>query len=139
MGLVVDTSALVDLERAGAEWEAGLSELGDEPVALPAIVYAELLLGVHLARGGARAAQRRAKIEALSGRVPVIPFDQPIASRWAEAFATLQREGTPIPSNDLSVAATALELGYGVLVGARDEAHFRRVPGLRVETLSEPG
>jgi predicted nucleic acid-binding protein len=37
-----------------------------------------------------------------------------------------------IPANDLAVAATALHLEYGVLVGPEDEAHFRRVDGLRV-------
>jgi predicted nucleic acid-binding protein len=40
-----------------------------------------------------------------------------------------------IPANDLVVAATALELEYGVLVGPTDEAHFRRVPSLRVVVL----
>jgi len=28
-------------------------------------------------------------------------------------------------------------LGFGVLVGPADEAHFRRVPGLRVHVLSQ--
>ena len=69
------------------------------PAALPAIVCAELLVGVHLARGAARAASRRAKI---------------------------------------AVAATALQLGFGVVVGPQDEAHFRSVPGLRVERLALP-
>jgi hypothetical protein len=34
------------------------------------------------------------------------------------------------------VAATAFHLGFGVLVGPRDEEHFRAVPGLRVEVLA---
>jgi len=40
-----------------------------------------------------------------------------------------------IPANDPVVAATALELECGALVGSEDEAHFRRVPGLRVVVL----
>ena len=36
---------------------------------------------------------------------------------------------------DLAVAAIALQLGFGVLVGPNGEAHFRRVEGLRVEVL----
>jgi predicted nucleic acid-binding protein len=47
----------------------------------------------------------------------------------------LSRAGRLIPSNDLAVAATALDLGFGVLVGPTDEAHFRAVPGLRVVAL----
>jgi len=38
--------------------------------------------------------------------------------------------------SDLSVAATALKRGVGVLVGPRDEAHFRQVPDLWVVVLS---
>ena len=64
--------------------------------------------------------------------MPVVPFAPAGAEYWAEVFAALQRAGTPIPANDLVVASTALELGFGVLVGPHDEARFRRVPGLRV-------
>jgi hypothetical protein len=43
------------------------------------------------------------------------------------------------PANDLVVAATALELGYGVLVGPAGAAHFQRVPKLRVVVLPKAG
>jgi predicted nucleic acid-binding protein len=137
VGLVIDTSALVAAERA-ATWESALSTLDSEPAALPAIVCAELLAGVRLARTAAQAASRRAKIDALLARVPVVDFGLPIAERWAELFATMSRQGRLIPANDLAVAATALHLGFGVIVGPLDEAHFRSVPGLRVERLARP-
>jgi predicted nucleic acid-binding protein len=136
LGLVIDTSFVVDLERSGASWETIQRTLSDERVVLPSIVCAELLSGVHLADTPKRATDRRAKIDALMARVPVVPFGVDTAEKWAELFAALQRTGAPIPANDLAVAATALELDFGVLVGKRDEAHFRRVPLLRVETLS---
>jgi len=136
VGLVIDTSALVALERAGKDFGTMLRRVGDEPVAIPAAVYAELLTGVTLARGAKRAAQRRARIEALVSTVGIVDFDSSIAQRWAELFAQLSRRGKLIPSNDLAVAATARHLGFGVLVGPNDEAHFRRVPALRVETIS---
>lgn len=135
MGLVIDTSALVALERAGAEWEQRLARLANEPVALPAIVYAELLVGVALAGSGKRAAARRGKIDTLARAIGVVDFDQTIAARWAELFAQLSRVGKLIPSNDLAVAATAVHLGFGVLVGPTDEGHFRQVPDLRIELL----
>jgi predicted nucleic acid-binding protein len=136
VGLVIDTSALIAVERAAASWEAALSTLGDEPAALPAIVCAELFTGVHLAGDATRAASRRAKIDALLATVPVVDFSVSIAERWAHLFATMSRQGHLIPANDLAVAATALHLGFGVVVGPRDEGHFRSVPGLRVETLT---
>jgi len=135
VGLVIDTSALMAVERSERALEEALSDLGEETVTLPATVYAELLAGVQLADTSARAVARRAKIDALTKRVPVVAFGPAAAEHWAEVFAALQRAGTPIPANDLTVAATALELGFGVLVGPRGEAHFRRVAGLRVERV----
>jgi predicted nucleic acid-binding protein len=135
VGVVIDTSALVALERASSGWQDALSDLGEEPVALPAIVYSELLVGVQLADSVVRASSRRAKIAALVSRVPIVDFGREIAERWADLFATLSRQGQRIPANDLAVAATALHLEFGVLVGGRDEAHFRRVPTLRVRPL----
>ena len=40
-----------------------------------------------------------------------------------------------IPQNDIAVAATARCLGFGFLVGPKDEAHFRRIGGLEVRML----
>ena len=132
---MIDTSALVSLERAATPWGEGLPH--DEPAALPAIVYAELLVGVRLADHQRRAHARRAKIDALVAAIPVVPFGATVAERWADLFAALSRDGRLIHANDLAVAATAQELGFGVLVGPRDEGHFRQVPGLRVVVLPE--
>ena len=132
MGFVIDTSALVALERRAADWSNGLP---DEPAALPAIVYAELLVGVKMADTRKRAASRRAKIDALVATVPIVDFGPSEAERWADLYSRLSLTGQLIPANDLMVAATALELGYGVLIGPGDEAHFRRVPNLRLVVI----
>lgn len=102
---------------------------------LPAIVLAELLVGVRLATDPRRAELRRARVDALRARIPVVPFDDRVAEQWADLFAELQDAGAPIPANDMAVSATARALGWGVLVGRRDEAHFRRVDGLEVHVL----
>jgi predicted nucleic acid-binding protein len=135
VGLVIDTSALVAVERAGSRWEHLVSAFAAESLAMPAIVYAEILVGVVLADSTERAARRRARLDALADLVPIVEFDRQVAAVWADVFATLSRAGTMIPANDLAVAATALHLNYGVCVGPADERHFRAVPGLRVETL----
>ena len=132
MGLVIDTSALVALERGATDWA---ERLPSEPAAVPAIVYAELLVGVKMADTRKRVATRRAKIDALLTTVPVVDFGPAEAERWADLYGRLSRAGQLIPANDLVVAATALELEYGVLVGPADEAHFRRVPNLRLVVL----
>ena len=81
MGLVVDTSAFVALERSARAWDQALGPLAQEPAVIPAIVYTELLVGGQLAGNRARAASRRAKIEAFLARVPVVEFDTEVAER----------------------------------------------------------
>lgn len=51
------------------------------------------------------------------------------AEHYGQIRAALARAGTPIPENDIWIAATALE--YQLPVAARD-AHFDRVSGLQV-------
>ncbi len=135
MGVVIDTSALIALERVGAGFDPQSLAGTDEPAVIPAIVYAELQAGVRLARGVSRTSRRRARIEALTFRVPVVEFDQTIADRWADLFAGLTRAGTMIPSNDLQVAATATHLDFAILVGPKGEQHFTKVPGVRLLRL----
>jgi predicted nucleic acid-binding protein len=153
VGIVIDTSALIAVERgpqrarraktadrlapadAMSAWTQVLRAIGDQPAAIPAIVYAELLVGVELADNAKRAAARRARIDALTAHVLLIDFNAEIAQVWARLFATMNRAGRAVPANDLAVAATAIHLEYAVLVGPSDEKHFRAIEGLKVETL----
>jgi predicted nucleic acid-binding protein len=135
LGLLIDTSAVITVERDPGALPQLLGTLRDEPLGMPSIVLAELLAGVRLADTPTRAAERQAKIDALVSRVPIVDFGEGAAAEWAGLFAELHRQGAPIPSNDLVVAATARGLDFGVLVGPSGEAQFGRVPGLRVEVL----
>jgi tRNA(fMet)-specific endonuclease VapC len=142
MGIVIDTSALVAADRLAprdattlAGWAPLLAPIGDEPAMLPAIVYAELLVGVDLAGDTGRANARRARIEALVAHAPIVDFDAAVARVWARLFAATQRAGRAIPANDLAVAATAIHVECAVLVGPLDEQHFRAVEGLQVRTF----
>jgi len=135
VGIVVDTSALIAVERTGESLEEALGEFASSRAVVPAIVYAELQVGVRLADTDSRAADRRAKIEAIVSRCPIVEFDRSIAERWADLFAELSRKGQMIPANDLAVAATALHLDYDVLIGSGGEEHFRRIDTLRCRVL----
>ena len=134
MGIVLDTSALIELERSlGGESPPSFR---DETAVIPAIVWAEALIGARLADSPARSARRRAHLEALRGQAEIEPFSPEAAEHYADIYAELSRLGALIPQNDIAVAATARLLGLGVLVGPRDEEHFRRVPGLVVHVIS---
>jgi tRNA(fMet)-specific endonuclease VapC len=135
MGLILDTSSLVAWERAR---NAGQTVTLDEreELVMPAVVWAEALAGVRLADSAARAARRMAWLETLRRVMGVEPFTAETAEHHADIFAELTQNGTMIPQNDIAVAATARCLGCGVLVGPRDEAHFRRIAGLNVRLLA---
>ena len=134
MGLAIDTSALIALERSE---DPSLFESisPHEEIILPAVVWAEALVGVRLAKDASRASKRRARLEAVREVAGIEPFGALTAEHYADIFAELSAAGQKIPQNDLAVAATARSLGFGVLVGPEDEAHFRKIPHLRVLTL----
>ena len=136
MGLILDTSALVAWERAENAGQT-LALDGGEELVMPAVVWAEALAGVRLADSAARAARRMARLEALRRVMGIESFTAETAEHHADIFAELTQSGTMIPQNDIAVAATARCLGCGVLVGPKDEAHFRRIAGLEVRVLTE--
>jgi predicted nucleic acid-binding protein len=137
MALVLDTSALIELEKALHHDRLPETPL-DEFVVIPCIVWAEALIGVRLADSPVRAARRRAHLESIRQQTSIEPFTPEIAEHYADIYAELAESGTLIPQNDMAVAATCRALGFGVLVGPRDENHFRRVESLAVTVISSP-
>jgi predicted nucleic acid-binding protein len=135
VAIVLDTSALIELER-GLHREEPPVSLGDEPVVIPAIVWAEALIGARLAGSAQRAARRRAHLEAIRLQTEIETFTPEIAEHYADIYVELSQTGSLIPQNDIAVAATCRSLGCGVLVGPNDEGHFRRVQGLDVHVIS---
>jgi predicted nucleic acid-binding protein len=133
MGLVIDTSALIAWERGTGEMPTGIPL--EEVLTIPAIVWAEAMIGVLLAQTPARAARRRRRLENVRSALGIEPFTAEAAEHYADIHEALSRAGRMIPANDIAVAATARALGVGVLVGPQDEAHFRSVPDLDVCVL----
>ena len=135
MALVLDTSALIELEKS-LDRDKPPDFSDDETVVIPAIVWAEALIGVRLADSTMRAARRRAQLAAIRQQTEIEAFTPDIAEHYADIYAELSQLGSLIPQNDIAVAATCRSLGCGVLVGPGDEDHFRRVPGLDVHVIT---
>ncbi len=133
MGLVLDTSALVELERLVGH-SAGRELPWDEELIVPAIVWAEALVGVRLADSPLRAAQRRGRLEGLRLQVEIEPFTTQIAEHYADIFAELMQGGQMIPQND-TPSPRPREPQVSASSPVRKTRSFRRVPGLVVEVL----
>jgi len=97
-----------------------------EQIALNPVVLAELLAGF---RGGDREARNRAALEEFlaSPRVVVLDMDRDTAEHYAAAYTTLRRKGKPVPTNDLWIAASALQHGMGLL---SLDGRFAEIDGL---------
>lgn len=122
--VLVDTNAYTALRRGD---EAVLDVLGKaDTVFMSAIVLGELHAGF---RGGSREAANRRELEAFNSRPTVRILH--VTQETAEIFGTIKHRlkaaGTPIPINDVWLAAHATEVG-GFLV-TYDE-HFSAVSGL---------
>jgi predicted nucleic acid-binding protein len=59
-----------------------------------------------------------------SPRVEISPLDEETAERYAVILNTLWAAGTPIPTNDLWIAATAMQYGLEIVT---TDSHYQKV------------
>ncbi len=121
--VALDTNRLVDLFQGDAQLAERLSECDE--VWIPLIVLAEIKAGFY---GGS---QHRNEILLQSFLVrPTVGILLPAretAEHYARLFVQLKRAGTPVPDNDLWIAALALQ--HDLRLITRDR-HFKQIPQL---------
>jgi len=101
-------------------------------VFVPVITLGELEGGFEL--GSRQKANRIAFGEFLDEPfVSVLELTSSVARRYGRPFAALRRAGTPIPINDVWIAATALDCGGHLVTFDGD---YRRVESLDCSILS---
>ncbi len=125
--LILETTFLVDLEResrAGAPGRAHafLEEHPDQELCITLTTAGELASGPRV--------EDRAAWQGLVSKFRILRPDLEASWSYGQAFRYLSDNGLLIGANDLWIAAVAL--AHGLPLVTRDEAHFRRVPGLRV-------
>ena len=122
MRLCLDTNRYVDLCKGVPETVRLVSIA--EAVFLPFVVVAELRAGFAL---GKRAAENERILRRLllkEGVEELFPGDQ-TTQQYAAVFRQLRLQGTPIPTNDLWIAALVLQ--HNLSLHARDR-HFDQLP-----------
>ena len=108
MPLMLDTSAYSAFKRGQP---AAVQALRTVPTILvPTTVLGELLGGFE---AGTRREANRADLDAFLGspRVAVMPIGSETAERYAVIYASLRAARQLIPTNDLWIAASAMEHG----------------------------
>ena len=124
MRVALDSNRLTDLFQGDAALAAQLSTCDE--VWVPLIVLGEITAGFY---GGAERARNEGLLRSFLAKdtVEVLLPSRETAEQYARLFVQLKRAGTPIPDNDLWIAALALE--HDLVLITRDQ-HFLRIPQL---------
>ena len=69
------------------------------------------------------------RIKILVDRCEVYPIGENTTALYGELKASLSKKGTPIPENDIWIAALAKE--YDLSLVTRDK-HFKHIPGIEI-------
>ena len=121
--MILDTNALSAIAEAEPRAVAVFSQA--QSIAIPVVVLGEYLFGIAMSR-------RRAEYEQWISHVlrtfRVLDIGVETAARYAQIRIELKRAGTPIPSNDIWIAALCRQHSLPLL--SRDH-HFESVKGLR--------
>ena len=118
----LDTSAYSQMKRG----ESRVVELVDraEWIGMPCVVLGELHAGF---RSASRRKQNETELEDFLAQPSVeeLPVDGEVARVFGDLVAELRRRGTPLPSNDIWIAATCARAGATLL---SFDSHFRTFP-----------
>ena len=131
MGFLLDTNVLSAQLRNDRRVHQKIAQYGGR-LYVPAVTLAEMFAWPKLQMSAAL----RRDAELLLDGLHVLPFDEPIARRFGAVSAALRAAGTPLPTPDLLIAATALEHGLTVVTANRRD--FDPVPGLAVADWATP-
>ncbi len=106
-----------------------------EEVILSGIVAGELLLGF---RAGSRFSRNLDDLEKFLANpfVTFLPITLTTADRFSRIAAALRKKGAPLPTNDIWIAASAMETGAELLSFDR---HFEHIDGLVWTNLEAEG
>ena len=125
-GNLVDTNVIIKLLN-GDENAVRLFN-GATDVAVPVIVAGELFYGAYKS---SRSQENLGLFMDFLSDYTMLPVDSDIAKTYGEIKAQLVKKGSPIPENDIWIAATAKTHNLTLLTF---DAHFSNIDGLRIHS-----
>ena len=130
MKILLDTNAYVGF-KVGADEVVDII-VKSQHILFSPVVLGELMFGFY---NGTRFKQNMEDLNEFLRHeiVDLIPLGEITADRYSRIAHQLRKQGTPIPTNDIWIAAQAMEHGAELITSDR---HFEQLPGL-VYTLFE--
>lgn len=130
MGCVIDTCILIEAERNSSDIAVRISNIKDDNFYISVITASELLYGIYRAGNVKTKNRRKAFVEDVLLKFPILPNNLPVARMHAELWAELASTGNMIGSHDLWIAAASLAHGHALLTDNKKD--FQKIPGLKV-------
>ena len=121
-GILLDSSVVIHHLRGKLDIASQAPPA--EPLFLSLTALGELYKGV-LKSGNPE--KNRTQLDTFLQTVAVLHPDTATAVHYAQIAVDLEKKGTPIPENDIWIAAVALECSMPL---ATRDAHFQKVDGL---------
>ena len=124
MKIMLDTSAYVGFKRYAIEIVDFI--VGAESILFSPIVLGELMFGF---RHGTRFKENMDDLDRFLDHdaVDLLPIGKITSDRYSRIAAKLRQQGSPIPTNDIWIAAQAMEQGAELITSDR---HFEKIAGL---------
>ena len=124
MKIMLDTTAYVGFKRNNVESVEFI--LQAERILFSPVVLGELTFGF---RNGARFKENMADLNNFLEHesVNLVEIGEITSDRYSRIATQLKRRGTPVPSNDIWIAAQTMEHGAELITS---DLHFARISGL---------
>ncbi len=124
MRVLLDSNAYSEFMR-GSQQVRSMVQTAEE-ILLSAIVVGEQLYGF---RQGTRLEQNLMQLRSFLARpyVSFVPVGPVTADRYSRIMLALRAKGRPIPTNDVWIAAHAMETGADLVTA---DGHFEHVDGI---------
>ena len=122
--VLIDTNVYVAFKRGDRETLKEIQNV--DYIGLCPVVLGELLSGF---KAGAKEKKNRKELEEFleNPRVSIVEIGEETAEFYSEIYLNLRKKGTPVPTNDIWIAACAMERG---LVLYTFDIHFKNIDGL---------
>jgi tRNA(fMet)-specific endonuclease VapC len=121
--ICIDTNIAIDILNGDPKTFKFLDVY--DTIILPITVIGELRFGAYRS---AKQSDNLVKIDALEMRCEIIEIESSIADTYGSIKAFLAGKGTPIPENDIWIAACCLSIDAPLLTNDR---HFKEIPQLK--------
>ena len=124
--LSLDTNVLIAFLRKPERFAERFSDF--DQIVLSPVVLGEYRAGLFDTKAG-RENKRALESYLRNPAVKIVPMTDKTSIAYSKIFQSLRKKGTPIPTNDMWIAAAALESGAAL---ATDDGHFAAVEVLQV-------